>query len=415
MKKIKIGLVPKLIIAIILGIIVGQLSFIPEFILRIPITYSTIFSSILSFVIPLMILGFVVVGIADLTEGAGKLLGVTTILAYGSTIIAGTLAYIVASTFFPSFINSDLVAKLAGSGEGLKTLFSIPLSPLLDVTGAIVFAFMFGIGISWLRSQGKGETMYNAFTEFGQIITKILNTLIIPGLPFYIFGNFMNLSYTGQVFGVLSVFWKVFIIIIGLHLAYLTVMFFVAGTIGKKNPLKLMKNQIPGYLTAVGTQSSAATIPVNLACAEKDGVSKQIRDFVVPLCATIHLSGSIITITSIVTAVLLMYGLPHGLGLMAGFIAMLGVAMVAAPGAPGGAIMSALPFVSMVGIDPTGTIGQLLITLYLTQDSFGTAANVSGDNAIAVIVDTIYHKFILPSEATAESKVKTAKEAYSES
>ncbi|MFB0917984.1 MAG: dicarboxylate/amino acid:cation symporter [Clostridiaceae bacterium] len=415
MKKIKIGLVPKLIIAIILGIIVGQLGFIPEFLLRIPITYSTIFSSILSFVIPLMILGFVVVGIADLTEGAGKLLGITTILAYGSTIIAGTLAYIVASTFFPAFINSDLVAKLAGSNEGLKTLFSIPLSPLLDVTGAIVFAFMFGIGISWLRSQGKGETMYNAFTEFGEIITKILSTLIIPGLPFYIFGNFMNLSYTGQVFGVLSVFWKVFIIIIALHLAYLTVMFIVAGTIGKKNPFKLMKNQIPGYLTAVGTQSSAATIPVNLECAEKDGVSKQIRDFVVPLCATIHLSGSIITITSIVTAVLLMYGLPHGLGLMAGFIAMLGVAMVAAPGAPGGAIMSALPFVSMVGIDPTGTIGQLLITLYLTQDSFGTAANVSGDNAIAVIVDTVYHKFILPSEEKAGSKIKTAKEAYSES
>lgn len=392
MEKKKLGLVPKLVIAIILGVIVGQLDFIPEFILRIPITYSKIFSSILSFVIPLMILGFVIVGIADLTEGAGKLLGLTTALAYGSTLLAGIAAYFVASTFFPAFISPDLVEKLAATGEELTPLFNIPLEPMLDVTAAIVFAFMFGIGISWLRGQGKGEVLYHLFSDFGAIITKILNTLIIPGLPFYIFGNFLNLSYTGSVFTVLSIFWKVFIIIIALHLIYIVVQFFIAGSISKKNPITMIKNQVPGYVTAIGTQSSAATIPVNLECAKKNGVSAQIRDFVVPLCATIHLSGSIITITSIVTAVLLMYGMPHGFGLMMGFIAMLGIAMVAAPGAPGGAIMSALPFVSLVGIDPTGTMGQLLITLYLTQDSFGTACNVSGDNAIAVIVDTFHNK-----------------------
>ena len=400
MKTKKIGLVPKLIIAIILGILIGQLNFLPEVLMRIPITYSSIFSSVLSFVIPLMILGFVVVGIADLTEGAGKLLGVTTLIAYGSTLIAGIVAFMVASTVFPYFISADLVEKMAGSKAGLEALFAIPLKPLLDVTGAIVFAFMFGIGISWLKGQGKGDTIYNLFADFSDIITKILNTLIIPGLPLYIFGNFLNLSYTGQVFSVLSVFWKVFLIIIAMHLLYITAQFFIAGAFGRKNPIRLLRNQIPGYITAIGTQSSAATIPVNVECAKKNGVSKQIRDFVVPLCATIHLSGSIITITSIVTAVLLMYGMPHGFGLMMGFIAMLGVAMVAAPGAPGGAIMSALPFVTMVGIDPTGTMGQLLITLYLTQDSFGTAANVSGDNAIAVIVDRIYHKFIINEEQT---------------
>ncbi len=411
MNKIKLGLVPKLIIAIILGIIVGQLGFIPEFLLRIPITFSSLFSSILSFVIPLMILGYVVVGIADLTEGAGKLLGVTTAIAYGSTLIAGITAYFVASAFFPSFITSDLVDQLTGSGEGLTTLFSIPLDPLLDVTGAIVFAFMFGIGISWLKSQGKGETIYNLFADFGSIITKILNTVIIPGLPFYIFGNFLNLSYSGQVFGVLSVFWRVFLIVIAMHLLYTVGQFIVAGIIGGKNPLTMLKNQIPGYLTAIGTQSSAATIPVNVECARKNGVSKQIRDFVVPLCATIHLSGSIITVTSIVTAVLLMYGMAHTFGVMAGFIAMLGVAMVAAPGAPGGAIMSALPFVAMVGIDPTGTMGQLLITLYLTQDSFGTAANVSGDNAIAVIMDRFYHKFIITEDQAREALAAERAEA----
>lgn len=192
-----------------------------------------------------------------------------------------------------------------------------------------------------------------------------------------------------------------------MHLVFIGIQFVAAGLIGGKNPVTLLKNQIPGYFTAIGTQSSAATIPVNVGCAKKNGVSKQIRDFVVPLCATIHLSGSIITITSIVTAVLLMYGMPLTFGLIGGFIAMLGVAMVAAPGAPGGAIMSALPFVTLVGIDPTGTMGQLLITLYLTQDSFGTAANVSGDNAIAVIVDRFYHKFII-SETQPETIPGTA-------
>ncbi|WP_035051444.1 dicarboxylate/amino acid:cation symporter [Carnobacterium pleistocenium] len=395
MKRIKLGLVAKLLIAIVLGIVFGQLAFLPDFIIQIPVTISAIFSSLLSFIIPLMILGFVVIGIADLTQGAGKLLGITTLMAYSSTLIAGLIAYFVAVNVFPLFINASLSDAVSGDQSSLEPLFSIPLEPLLDVTSAIVFSFMFGICISWLKGQGKGETMYNFFSEFNLIITKLLNSLIIPGLPIFIFGNFVNLSYAGSVFSILSIFWKVFVIIISLQLILVTIFFVIAGVYTKKNPLILIKNQIPGYITAVGTQSSAATIPVNLEIAKKNGVSTQIREFIIPLAATIHLLGSIVTVTSCVTAVLLMYNMPVNFGLMAGFIAMLGVAMVAAPGAPGGAIMSALPFMTMVGIDPTGTLGNLLITLYLTQDSFGTAANVSGDNAIAVIMDKIYHKHIL--------------------
>jgi len=395
MKKKKLGLVPKLIIAIILGILVGQMRFLPEGLLRLPVTFSSIFSTFLSFIIPLMILGFVVVGISDLTEGAGKLLGMTTVLAYGSTLAAGVLSYLMASAFFPSFIGESLVEKISGSGEGLSTLFSIPLSPLLDVTGAIVFSFVMGVGISALKSKGSGKYLYGFFKEFSEIISNVLSAVIIPFLPVYIFGNFLNLSYSGSVFSILSIFWKVFLLIIALHLLYVGFLFFVAGGVSGKNPWMLLKNQIPGYVTAVGTQSSAATIPVNVECARKNGVSKEIREFVVPLCATIHLAGSIITITSCVTAVLLIYDLPHGISLMATFIATLGVAMVAAPGAPGGAIMSALPFLTLVGIDPTGTMGQLLITLYLTQDSFGTAANVSGDNALAILVETFHKKSLL--------------------
>ncbi|MBT2731926.1 dicarboxylate/amino acid:cation symporter [Carnobacterium sp. ISL-102] len=395
MKRIKLGLVAKLLIAIVLGIIFGQLAFLPDFIIQIPVTISAIFSSLLKFIIPLMILGFVVIGIADLTQGAGKLLGITTLMAYSSTLIAGMVAYFVAINVFPLFIDASLSDAISGEQKSLEPLFSIPLEPLLDVTSAIVFSFMFGICISWLKGQGKGETMYNFFSEFNLIIVKLLSSLIIPGLPIFIFGNFVNLSYAGSVFSILSIFWKVFIIIISLQLILVTLFFVIAGVYTKKNPLILMKNQIPGYITAVGTQSSAATIPVNLEIAKKNGVSIQIREFIIPLAATIHLLGSIVTVTSCVTAVLLMYNMPAQFGMMAGFIAMLGVAMVAAPGAPGGAIMSALPFMTMVGIDPTGTLGNLLITLYLTQDSFGTAANVSGDNAIAVIMDKIYHKHIL--------------------
>lgn len=395
MKRIKLGLVTKLLIAIILGIIFGQLDFLPDFIIQIPVTISSLFSSVLSFIIPLMIIGFVVVGIADLTQGAGKLLGLTTVLAYASTLIAGMIAYFVAVNLFPLFIDASLSKAVVGDQPSLEPLFSIPIEPMLDVTSAIVFSFMFGICISWLKGQGKGETMYNFFSEFSLIISKLLNSFIIPGLPFFIFGNFVNLSYTGSVFSILSIFWKVFAIVIGLQLILVSLFFVIAGLYAKKNPFTMIKNQIPGYVTAIGTQSSAATIPVNLEVAKKNGVSAQIREFVIPLCATIHLLGSIVTVTSCVTAVLLIYNMPVHFGMMAGFIAMLGVAMIAAPGAPGGGIMSALPFMTMVGIDPTGVLGNLLITLYLTQDSFGTAANISGDNAIAVIVDKVYYKHIL--------------------
>lgn len=391
-KKVEFGLVPKLIVAIILGVVVGQLSMLPEFILQIPVTFSSIFSSFLSFIIPLMIIGFIVKGISDLTEGAGKLLGITTGISYLSTIIGGVIAYLTASNLFPLFIESSLTNDFGGEEAGLETLFELPLEPVITVTSAIVFSFMLGLSISWLRAQGKGQIMYGFFDEFNLIIEKILDISIIPLLPLFIFGNFINLSYTGQVFEILSVFWRVFLVVIALQLILITGWFVIAGLYRQKNPLVLLKNQIPGYLTAIGTQSSAATIPVNLECAEKNGVSKQIREFVVPLCATIHLLGSMVTIVSCVTAVLLLYNMPMQLGMMLSFMLVLGFAMVAAPGAPGGAIMAALPFVTMVGIDPTGTLGNLLITLYLTQDSFGTAANVSCDNAIALVVEKFYQR-----------------------
>ena len=390
-KKKKLGLVPKLIIGIIVGIIIG--TYCPAPVIQVLVTISGLFSSFLSFVIPFIIIGFVTAGIADLATGAGKLLGITTGIAYGSTLVAGTIAFIVASTLFPNFINAEVASKIGDPSAGqLSAIFSIPLEPMVDVTAAIVFAFMMGLGISSLRNKGKGDVLYKFFNDFQDIVTATLGTIIIPLLPLYIAGTFANIAYAGQVWSILGVFWKVFVTVIPLHFIYLICQFSFAGAIGKKNPFTMLKNQVPGYLTAIGTQSSAATIPVNVECAEKNGVSKQIREFVVPLCATIHLSGSMISITCFTTAVLMMNNMPHGFNVLFPYIAMLGVAMVAAPGAPGGAIMSALPFLPMVGIPSEGGLASLMIALYLTQDSFGTACNVSGDNAIAVIVDRINDK-----------------------
>lgn len=392
MSKKKIGLVPKLIIGIIAGILIG--SFAPEFLVKVLVTASSLFSAFLKFVIPFIIIGFVTAGIADLATGAGKLLGVTTGIAYGSTIVAGTLAFIVASLIFPSFIDPSVASQIGDPEAGmLEPIFTIPLSPMVDVTAAIVFSFTMGLGISALRNNDKGEILYNLFQEFQEIITKVLSIIIIPLLPIYIAGTFANITYAGQVWNILSIFWRVYLVVIPLHIVYLITQFTTAGFVTGKNPLKMLKNQIPGYLTAVGTQSSAATIPVNVECAKNNGVSKEIREFCVPLCATIHLSGSIISVTSFAVAVLMMNGMDHGFSTVFPFILMLGIAMVAAPGAPGGAIMSALPFLPMIGIPSDGGLASLMIALYLTQDSFGTAANVSGDNAIAAVVDHLNKKW----------------------
>ena len=389
----KIGLVPRLIIAITLGIVLGLV--LPSPVIRIFVTFSSLFSKYLSFVIPFMIIGFVVTGISDLRQGAGKLLGITTLIAYVSTIVAGSLSYLMATNIFPKILNFASFAAIEHPEKNLLTAyFEIPLAPMFDVTSAIVFAFIMGLSISWLRNNGEGQTTYNLFREFSKIITKLLSTSVIPLLPVYIFGIFMNMTYSGQMFTTLSIFLKVFVCVIILHILYISALFVFAGVLSGKNPFTCMKNQIPGYFTALGTQSSAATIPINLECAKRNETSPEIREFVVPLCATIHLAGSIITITSCVVTVLMMNNMAYDVTKVFPFILVLGVAMVAAPGAPGGAIMSALPFLGMVGIAANSPLASLLIALYITQDSFGTAANVSGDNAIAIVVDWIYHKFI---------------------
>ena len=401
MKKHEIGLVPKLIIAIVIGILIGQ--FLPESVCRFVVTLSGIFGSFLKFVIPLMILAYVTMGIADLSQGAGKLLLITVLIAYGSTLVAGSGSYLVSSTLFPSFISSDALAQIeATAGNSVESFFSIALPPVIDTLSAVVLAFILGLCMSAMRGKEIGDTLYNSFKDFSTIIDKVLHKAIIPLLPLFICGTFVDMTKSGRTFVILGILWKVFLVVIIMHLVIITIQFVVAGAISKKNPFVLIKNQIPAYTTAIGTQSSAATIPVNLECAKNDGVSEEIRNFVVPLCANIHMAGSMITIVACATAVCLMNEIPIGFHTVVPFIMTLGVAMVASPGAPGGSIMTALPFLYMIfGKDlgnTDGPICALMVALYITQDSFGTACNVSGDNAIGVVVETIYQKFILKKQ-----------------
>ena len=392
-----VGLIPRMLLAILLGVLAGQ--FLPEWFVRIAVTFSTIFGSFLGFIIPLMILAFVTKGIADLGEGAGKLLGVTVLLAYLSTLIGGSLSYFMSRSIFPNFISEASINAITSTdGAELLPYFEVPIKPFFDVTSGIIFAFMMGISISWLRRNGSGQGLYKIVDEFNAIITNVLAKAIVPLLPFFIFGNFSKMSYNGSVFAVLNIFWRIFICIIILHILYVTVLFIIAGSYTGKNPFAMLKNQLRGYFTAVGTQSSAATIPVNLQCAANNGVSREIADFVIPLGATVHMPGSMITITGCVFTILYMYNMDHSYGLILRLIAILGIAMVAAPGAPGGAVMSALPFLPVVGIAPESAMASLLISLYLTQDSFGTAANISGDTALAVLVDKIYNKNIMKNK-----------------
>ena len=396
--KRKLGLVPKLIIAIVLGILIVQ--FLPEGFCRLVVTLSGLFSTFLKFVIPLMILAYVTMGIADLSQGAGKLLLITVAIAYGSTLIAGTASFLVADNLFPSFMSAGALEQIAATADAsLSSYFSISLEPILDTLSAVALAFVLGLCLSTMRGKELGNSLYNGISDFSKIIDKVLHTVIIPLLPLYICGTFVDMTKSGKTFAILSILWKVFLVVIIMHLICIAIQFCIAGAVSKKNPLTLIKNQIPGYTTALGTQSSAATIPVNLQCAETDGVCEQIRNFVVPLCANIHMAGSMITITACATAVCLMNQLPISLSTVIPFIMTLGIAMVASPGAPGGSIMTALPFLYMIfgaeAGDPNGPICAIMVALYITQDSFGTACNVSGDNAIGVIVDTIYHKFIV--------------------
>lgn len=395
MKKITENLLFKVIIAIISGILLGL--YLPESLGRILTTYNFLFDQFLKFLIPLIIVGLIIPSIAQLGKTAGKLLLTTVLIAYGSTLFAGLFSYTVSMSIFPSLlqnqINTDLITETT---KTLSPYFTIEFPPLFDVMSALVLAFCIGIGLSKLEN----SALEKVFIDFEKVISFIIEKMIIPLLPFFILGIFYDMTYTGKVFTILHVFIKIIGIIFVIHILLLVIQFIIAGIASKQNPFKLLIGMLPAYFTALGTQSSAATIPVTLKQAKKLGVDEDIANFSIPLCATIHLAGSTLKIVACVLALMMMQGIAIDFVQMMGFICMLGVTMIAAPGVPGGAIMAAIGIIgSMLGFNAENQ--ALMIALYIAMDSFGTACNVTGDGAIAMVLNAIFKKGKIDKEQEA--------------
>ncbi|HDX8452479.1 TPA: dicarboxylate/amino acid:cation symporter [Aeromonas hydrophila] len=373
-------LVLKLVAGILAGLLLGL--YAPEWVARVLFTAKTVIGQLITFTIPLIILFFIMSGIASLPKNSGKLLGKTVALSYCSTILAGLFAFTVASNLIPRLTTA--AEPTAESAIKLASYINLEIPPLFGVMSALAAAFVFGIGISATQA----TDLRRVADQGRDIIDRLLAKVIIPLLPFYIAGVFVEMTVEGTVFATLKTFGVVLVMAIVMHWLWLSVLFVGTGLALGRSPAQLIKNMLPAYFTALGTMSSAATIPVALQASKNNGVSDGIANFTVPLCATIHLCGSTITLVTCATAVMFLsehLAIP-GIDTMLPFIMMLGVIMIAAPGAPGGGVMSALGLLtSMLGFGEASI--ALMIALYLAQDSFGTACNVTGDGVIALWAD----------------------------
>ena len=383
----KMSLISRIFVCLFLGIILGLgcKSIGVLWPVRLAVTFSSIFGSFLSFVIPLIIIGFIVPGIATLGKKSSKGLLITTVIAYVSTIVAGLMAYLVGASILPNLIKQGTLAE--ETAIEVAAYFTIDIPAIMGVMSALVLAFILGIGISKV----KDSSLLKVFEEFNSIVLMIVTNVLIPLVPIYIGCIFAKLSFSGEIFTTLKSFAIVYAVLFSLQAIYILIQYSIASVIKKENPFKLIKNMLPAYFTAMGTQSSAATIPVTLQCVKSNNVSDEIAEFVVPLGATIHLAGDTITLVITSMAVMYMNGQVPTLSQVVPFILMLGVTMIAAPGVPGGGVMAALGLLeTMFGF---GSIEKpIMIALHAAQDSFGTATNVTGDGAIAIIVDYLINK-----------------------
>ncbi len=382
--KLSFGLLPRIAIGIVAGILIGFIA--PQWLAQICATFNGVFGSFLGFMIPMIIVGFVTPAIADIGSRAGKLLVATAALAYFATFFAGLLSYFTGTLTFPFLISGEEgLASVEQSGAGVETFFSIDIPPLMSVMTALVLSFMLGLGIAFL----EGKKLQGAFDEFRVIVSRTIDKAILPLLPFYIFGIFLIMTVEGTVGVILTTFMKIILVIFALHVFILVLQYCIAACFNRRNPFGMLRTMMPAYFTALGTQSSAATIPVTLRQTIRMGVDEDIAGFVIPLCATIHMSGSALKIVACALALVIMSGQPVETGHFIHFIAMLGVTIIAAPGIPGGAIMASLGLLSSIlGFDER--MIALMIALYIAMDSFGTACNVTGDGALAVIINRFF-------------------------
>ncbi len=393
-----LGLLPRLILGIIGGIIIGFI--FPEWIGNLLYTFTHIFGGLLGYIVPLIIISFIIPGIADLGQKAGRLLAGTAGLAYLSTLAAGIIAFFISVLIIPMIIAEGAAGD--PDAVGLTPIIELSIPPIMGVMTALVTAFIFGLGINFIKHEKSQEVFYNFMNEFREIIVLVIKKVIIPFLPIHIAGIFADMAASGEAFQTLQGFGQVFILIILMHLGYILIQYTIASARTGINPFKAIKNMIPAYTTALGTMSSAATMPVTLRSAKTNNVTEKIADFVIPLSATIHLAGSTITLVACSVAVLIIGDQTPLFFDFLPFIILLGVTMVAAPGVPGGAVMAALGLLTSILGFTEAQIG-LMIALYMAQDGFGTACNVTGDGAIALIIDSFAKKKELPEEALEET------------
>jgi Na+/H+-dicarboxylate symporter len=349
-------------------------------------TFSGIFGSFLKFVIPLIIIAFVAPGISDLGKKAGKMLGLTTLLAYTSAVVAGFTAFFIGQAILPNVISEGQLS--VANQFDVSPYFSLDMGAVMGVMTALVLAFLLGLGSAAIGN----KNLIHVLLDFKDIMILTVQKVLIPLLPIHIAGIFAKISASGEIFATMKAFSSVFIMILLLQMSYIIIQYLIAWLVSGKDPIKSIKNMMPAYFTALGTQSSAATIAVTLSSARKNDIEDDVVDMVIPLGATIHLAGDTITLVLAAMGVMLLNGSTPTLALMAPYIFMLGITMVAAPGIPGGGVMAALGLMESMlsfGIPQQ----SLMIALHFAQDSFGTATNVTGDGAIAIMMDTYYKKF----------------------
>ncbi|MGO2312226.1 MAG: dicarboxylate/amino acid:cation symporter [Brachybacterium tyrofermentans] len=376
----RFGLLPRILLAIVLGIVLGLV--MPEAIARVFTTFNGVFSGFLGFLIPLIIVGLVTPAIGELGHGAGKMLAATAGFAYLSTVLCGLFALALSMLLLPRMLSGASIDSLDNPEDSaIAAYFEIEIPPVFDVMTALILSFCLGIGLTLV----KRGALQESFEQLRTIIVRIIEAIIIPLLPLYIFGMFLGLTMNGQIWTVIGTFLTVILLVFAMTVVVLLAQYGVAGWAMGRNPLRMLWTMLPAYMTALGTSSSAATIPVTAECAKRNGIPDAIADFVVPLCATIHLSGSTLKITTFAVAIMIVTGMPLHVGALVGFVLMLGVVMIAAPGVPGGAIMAAAGVLaSLLGFSEAAV--GLMIAAYIAIDSFGTATNVTGDGAIAAIM-----------------------------
>ena len=390
MKERKIGMFGRIVIAILGGVALGFLfmkcGVAGDVAMRVLKTFNCFFAQILKFIVPLLILGLVTPAIADAGKGAGKMLVVVMLFSYVSTCAAAMFGYFTAGELLPLYVQKGAVAA-ASNGKAFLPYVDLKIPPVCDVLTALALAFMVGTGIVFMGA----ASLKKSVDDFAEIVKFTIMKAIIPGLPVYIMTMICEMTASGKIGAMAGTMLKVIGTGWVLTIVFLVILYFLAGLVAGRNPLRCLWNMSPAYLTALSIASSSAVIPVTLDCCEKNGVSKDIRNFVVPLCANVHMVGSAIKMMASTLAVMIIYDLDIPLANFLHFTCMFAIAAVAAPGVMCGVLMASVGFLeSILGL--TSDQIAVMMTIYMALDGYGPAANVTGDGAIALISDRFFGK-----------------------